>query len=63
LHGLKIAEKIHREKDELGRSKTAMKTNNQVWESTIDGFRSNAGAVAYHNKANGWDPKARIRIS
>jgi hypothetical protein len=34
-----------------------------VWESTMDGFRSNPGAVALHNKANGWDPGARVRVS
>jgi hypothetical protein len=53
----------HSEKDELGRSIRAMKTNNQVWESTVDGFRSNAGGVASHNLAKGWDPNARIKIS
>jgi hypothetical protein len=35
----------------------------EVWESTVDGFRSNAGNVVQHNKRNGWDPNARIRIS
>ncbi len=38
-------------------------TSSQVWESTIDGFKSNAGGVTLHNIANGWDPKARKRIS
>jgi hypothetical protein len=37
-------------------------TGNQVWESTVDGFRANAGNVAQHNRANGWDPNARIKI-
>lgn len=41
----------------------AEKMNSQVWESTVDGFRSGAGQVAQHNRANGWDPAARIRIS
>ena len=75
LHTLKLHEekddlgrsisamKAHEEKDELGRSVTAMKTMSQVWESTVDGFRSHSGGVARHNKANGWDPKARTRIS
>ena len=40
----------------------ARTTNAQVWESTVDGFRSNAGNVSQHNRANGWDPKARIRV-
>jgi hypothetical protein len=35
----------------------------QLWESTIDGFVSNAGCVARHNKSKGWDPNARIRVS
>ena len=35
----------------------------QVWESTVDGFRANAGNVAKHNKVNGWDPAARVRVS
>lgn len=74
LIGLKSAEKVHKEKDENGKSKHAIRmgqkggrkgarnTNNQVWESLIDGYQNNAGAVAMHNKANGWDPNARIRV-
>lgn len=61
--GLKSAERTNAEKDELGRSLAVMKVNRQMWESTIDGFRSSPGPVAYHNKARGWDPNARIRIS
>jgi hypothetical protein len=38
-------------------------TASQVWESLIDGFRGCPGNVARHNRANGWDPAARIRIS
>lgn len=34
----------------------------QVWESTIDGYQGNVGVVARHNKANGWDPGARVRV-
>ena len=63
VQGVKGAAAIHKEKDDLGRSVTAMKTMSQVWESTVDGFRSHSGGVASHNKANGWDTKARIRIS
>ena len=37
--------------------------SSQIWESIIDGFRGNAGNVVRHNKAKGWDPAARIRIS
>ena len=35
----------------------------QIWESTVDGFKGNAGNVAKHNKAIGADPKARVRVS
>ena len=45
------------DKVKAGKSTTA-----QVWESTVDGFRSNPGAVAQHNKARGWDPDARVRV-
>jgi hypothetical protein len=38
------------------------KSRNQVWESTMDGFRGNAANVSRHNKANGWDPDARIKV-
>jgi hypothetical protein len=58
----KAAQKLHSQRDEKGRSVVAMKTLTQVWESTVDGFRSTPGAVALHNKANGWDPAARVRI-
>jgi hypothetical protein len=62
LHALRLNEKIHKEKDENGKSLHALKMLAQVWESTVDGFRSNAGAVARHNNARGWDPNARIRV-
>jgi len=39
------------------------KANSQVWESTHDGFRGNAGNVARHNKINGWDPSDRVKLS
>jgi hypothetical protein len=39
-----------------------LKVSSQVWESTVDGFRSSAGNVAKHNKSLGYDPKDRIRI-
>ena len=62
VHGVKTMEKVHAEKDELGRSVVAMKTNSQVWKSTVDGFTSTAAGVVSHNRANGWDPNARIRV-
>ena len=43
-------------------SENSRKANSQVWESTEDEFRGNAGNVARHNRANGWDPNARIRV-
>jgi hypothetical protein len=69
--GVKNAEKmlavIHKEKDDLGRSvqgvKNAERANNQVWESTIDGFRSTAAGVVSYHKGKGWDPNARRRVS
>ena len=44
------------------RIKNATITNSQVWESLIDGYRSTPSGVANHNKANGWDPGARVKI-
>ena len=65
--GKKGGEKANEAKDEDGKSLAAVKggtkTSAQIWESTVDRFRSNAGAVAQHNRANGWDPNARIRIA
>jgi hypothetical protein len=67
LNAIKGLAVIHAKKDELGRSvagvEAAARINSQVWESTIDGYRSTAaGVVSYHN-GKGWDPGARIRIS
>jgi len=39
------------------------KTAQQRWKSLIDGHISHAAAVARHNKARGWDPDARVRLS
>lgn len=49
------------EKSEVGRA-AAKTTNSQIWESTVDGFRSTASAVAKHNRARGWDPQSRVRV-
>jgi hypothetical protein len=49
--------------EELSKRKEFLEAGQQVWESTVDGFRSNAGGVASHNRANGWDPNARVRVS
>jgi hypothetical protein len=43
-------------------SENSRKANSQVWESTHDGFKGNAGNVARHNIANGWDPGDRVKI-
>ena len=53
---------MHSAKNNEGKSINAVKGATQVWESTIDGFRSNAGNVAQHNRAKGWDPNARFRV-
>ncbi len=62
VRSLEMNKKLHEKKDEQGRSLVAMKVNSQVWESTIDGFQSNSGAVAVHNMSKGWDPGARVRV-
>jgi hypothetical protein len=62
LHGIRSAKRLNVEKDENGKSLNAVKASAQVWESTVDGFRANAGNVAQHNRANGWDPNARTRV-
>jgi hypothetical protein len=38
------------------------KATAQRWQSLIDGFVSHAPGVAKHNRHNGWDPDARVRI-
>jgi hypothetical protein len=38
-------------------------SGSQRWVSTVDGYESNAPRVASHNRRNGWDPNARVRIS
>jgi hypothetical protein len=43
---------------EVGRA-----SGSQKWVSTVDGYISNAPRVASHNKARGWDPNARIKLS
>ena len=65
-HAVKIAEKLNGEKDTEGKSLNASRGGktaaSKIWQSTIDGFVSNAGNVARHNKARGWDPNARVKI-
>ena len=65
-HAVKAGKATHRQRNDLGKSinavKTAENTNSQVWESTIDGFRSNPGNVARHNIRNGWNPLDRVKV-
>ena len=67
LSGVRSAKRLHSVKNELGKSITgleaAKRNNSQIWESVVDGFRSNLGNVAKHNKKHGWDPTARFRVS
>jgi hypothetical protein len=42
--------------------KGGVTTASQVWESLEDGFRGNPSNVAQHNRRNGWDPDARVRV-
>ena len=62
----KAAKASHAVKSEQGKSVNAQKANaallKQVWKSLHDGFQSNVGNVAQHNRANGWDPNARVRV-
>jgi len=60
--GKESVKKLHSIKTEEGKSVAALKVATQIWESSISGFRGNAGNVAKHNKANGWDPSARFRV-
>ena len=64
--GVKNAKRLHAEKDVNGKSVNSIKgittTNSQIWESTVDGFRSSASGVARHNLANGWCPEYRIKV-
>lgn len=66
IEGVKAAERLQiiltpQQKTERSK-KAAETTNSQLWESTIDGFSGRACSVSLHNKANGWDPAAKVRI-
>ena len=67
LHALRTLSHVHDEKNENGKSvlsvMNARVMNSQVWMSTFDGFRGNAGNVSQHNRRNGWDPKAKVKVS
>ena len=63
LHGLKLSVMTHAKKNENGKSIVGTETSHQVWESTVDGFRGNAGNVAQYNRARGWPSDARVRVS
>jgi hypothetical protein len=65
--GVRAAAKINAVKNSEGKSvagvKGAQNTTRQVWESLMDGFRGNPANVERHNIANGWDPKARVKLA
>jgi hypothetical protein len=64
--GQKGGKSVHKRKDEKGKSiqgvANARTLHAQVWESLIDGFRGHIHVVAGHNRRNGWDPRARVRV-
>lgn len=67
-----VLQKIHQQnKDEKkgihgiskeDRVKFGSKGGSQKWRSIHDGYISNAGGVAVHNKSKGWDPNDRERV-
>jgi hypothetical protein len=54
---------INKRAGKAGGKKGGVSTGSQVWESLIDGSRSNAAGIVRHHKHNGWDPTARVRVS
>lgn len=62
VKGKRAATILHSVRDEVGRSVHAKRTIDRRWRSTVDGFESNAGNVARHNRANGWPPGARVKV-
>ena len=54
---------LQSEKKKIDSKKAAEIASRMVWESTVDWFRANAGNVARHNIANGWDPADKRRIT
>jgi hypothetical protein len=61
--GLGIFDPKNKQRVLEGSRKAGKISISQKWKSTIDGYISTAPAVANHNKRNGWDPGARIKIS
>jgi len=61
-HQSKRAREIRRQNGIKTGPRAAATTNAQLWRSTVDGFEGRACSVARHNKANGWDPAARVKI-
>lgn len=55
-------EYLRSDKKKKDSQKAAKIASHLVWESTVDGFRSNAGNVARHNIANGWNPSDKRRV-
>lgn len=61
--GFLSPEYLYSEEAKEVKRKACLNMNSQVWESTVDGYRSTASNVSRHNRKNGWDPLDRIRIS
>lgn len=60
----KHSEKYKEDRDKGRKTSRELRTGvHATWMSTIDGWVGNPGTVALHNKRNGWDPGARVRIS
>ena len=60
--GLFNPEYVNSEKRVEDHKRGGSVAGSQVWESTHDGYRNNAGNVAQHNRRNGWDPDDRIKV-
>ena len=61
-YGRRAAAVTHSEKDEFGRSVTAMKTNSQKWRCLVTGHVSPPGPLTSYQRARGIDPELRVRI-
>jgi general stress protein YciG len=57
-----IARKSHASRTPEQRSEIARKASSQRWQCTVTGFITNAGSLAYYQKARGIDTSNRVRI-
>jgi len=60
--GLFDPEYLNSDKAKEDRKRAGSASCSQVWESTHDGYRNNAGNVAQHNRRHGWDPGDRVKV-